>query len=284
MKSPGSPSSRVVSPRKPARSSKPPQGSKTSPSSKLRGLSKPPWADEMLEIIMDAGIRALSEEQLLSPQRRMMARTLGTLTACKLIFRAHNGGAGTFAGDPTLWERMEQFSDELAAANAYRLGNAGADTKVVPRLRPVGPGMFLSLVRTRNTFQWCPTAVSLEEIPPPFDQEMVMNALPFASKVWWAIYESVGQRRPLRPSDEDWTYWADTYIAELVAAGAAAKIFLAFWGNGEAASFLEWLAEEMSEEQYRLHHKNGEKSRRRARNPQSQSGPAATPATRGEAT
>lgn len=247
---------RVIRPQKRKRSSKPTR------LSKLRGLSKPPWADEMLEIIMDAGIRALSEEQLLSSQRRMMARTLGTLTACKLIFRAHNDGAGTFAGDPTLWEKMERFSDELTAANASRLGNAGADTKVVPRLRPVGPGMFLSLVRSRNTFQWCPTAVSLEKIPPPLNGEMVMSALPYASKVWWAIYESVGRRRSLRPSDEDWTYWIDTYIAELVAAGAAAKIFLAFWGNGEAASFLEWLAEEMSEEQYRLHHKD---RRRRTR-------------------
>jgi hypothetical protein len=270
------PPPRVISFRKAIRSSRPLRASKSKRSSKPRRPSKPPMADEMLDIILDASIRALSKE-VLPPLQFKMARTLGTLTASKLLFRLHNDGADTFFGPPIVWEHIEQVSDQLAVANAYRLGTP--DTKVVPGLRQLGPGTFLSLVRTRTTFRWCPVTVNLDG-PPPVGPELVMGALPFASKVWWAIYESVGRRRVLRPSYED---RMNTYISELAAAGAAAKLFLALWGNGEAAAFLEWLAEEGSEEQYRLHHENGEKSRRRARN-ESQSGPAATPSSREDVT
>jgi len=45
------------------------------------------------------------------------ALTMGSLTAAKFLLRFQNAGKTTFAGDLSVWERIEQMSDDLAAQN-----------------------------------------------------------------------------------------------------------------------------------------------------------------------
>ncbi len=199
--------------------------------------------DAPLLAIEWAAIRALSKV-VLPRETWFVAHTIGTLTACKLLFRFHNEGSGTFSGK--IWEELDRMSDVIAGDQAPLI------SKVAPKLVGIehdAPGRFLRLVRTRTTFQWCPMTVPLEG-PPPFSTDVLEEMAPFAYKVCLEIWKSLARRRArLRRSKNA---LAQENVFQLIGAGAAAKILLAIWGNGTVAAFLERCAEEGSEAAYQM--------------------------------
>lgn len=207
--------------------------------------------DAPLQRILKAGFRALDAEHL-SNQTWLVATTVGTLTACKLIFRLHNEGTGTFSGEPEEWEKIERMSDDLAGANAHVLDRI-ARGSTIPALRREAPGRFLRLVRTRTTFQWCLTTASADG-PLPVDPKVLEEVPPHIDKVWLAIWNSLAQRRARLRSKQVLAY---NEMFELIGAGVAAKLFLALWGNGTVAARLERHAEERSEDVYQMLHETG---------------------------
>jgi hypothetical protein len=167
---------------------------------------------------------------------------MASLTAAKFLLRLQSDGQPTYAGDPQVWERIEQMSDDLAGEEFETFLSEFKGAAILG-LRLKGERRYLHLVRNRSDFRWCPTSISGDD-PSPLDPEWMQTVPPLADDLTFKLIETLATLRSSLPGESI----AQTFhtISETVALVALAKVHLAAWGNDKRAAALETIADMVS--------------------------------------
>jgi hypothetical protein len=112
----------------------------------------------------------------LDPMKKLVALSIGVLAAVKLLLRLQNRGKTVYAGDPHVWEIVEQASDDLAADHFQHIAGDFSSAGI-PGMRLKGERAYLHLVQNRERFQWCPAQINDDETS-PFPPGTMHEAVP----------------------------------------------------------------------------------------------------------
>jgi hypothetical protein len=87
-------------------------------------------------------------------EKRLFEITISTLLAAKLMLRLANEGKLHFEGDPVVWERLEQISDDLAETHFETIASSLRWAEAAG-IRLKAEREYLHLMRDRTVFRWC---------------------------------------------------------------------------------------------------------------------------------
>jgi hypothetical protein len=179
---------------------------------------------------------------------RLYTVTIGTLLAAKLIFRLETGGKLEFEGDPAVWEKLEQMSDDVAEKFFVPFAKSPPWSQT-GGIRLYGEREYLHLMRDRKTFRWCKTEIQEDEpMPSGIRREQLDGTAAPSLELAYKILTRFGNWRRDIAGDERQARFE--MMAQIIGIMGAAKLLLALWGNGKEAAALEWLAEKASEREY----------------------------------
>jgi hypothetical protein len=214
-------------------------GAGSAPRSSGRGEATP---SEILDLMLDVLEKSARKLQKRHAAGTVVAAlTMGSLTAAKLLLRLQHGGM-VFTGSPAVWELIEQASDDLAAENFEALFG-GFEGESIPGLRLKGERHYLHLVRNRNGFRWCTTAIRPDE-ESPLEPGWATAVPPLAEDLTFALVECLAGLRSRLPQGA--RVQEIHALAETVALVALAKLQLAAWGNDRRAAAFETVADAAS--------------------------------------
>jgi hypothetical protein len=183
--------------------------------------------------------------------KRTYGAIIGTLAAAKLMLLLENKGEAEWQGDPSVWERLEQISDDLAEKRFEAVTSGREWAEMLPHPRPVAEREYLHLVRSRKGYYWCKTNIADDEEIPERLAERVQGTARFARDICYRIIKTLGDRRVATGAQRDLETSRNEHISQVVAVMALSKLILAFWGNGKEAALFERLAEKVSEAEYK---------------------------------
>ena len=179
-------------------------------------------------------------------EKRLFEITIGTLLAAKLMLRLANEGKLHFKGDPVVWERLEQISDDLAETHFETIAS-GLPWPEAAGIRLKAEREYLHLMRDRTVFRWCKTDIRNDETL-PVEPERLEGTYGPSLETAYRILEPLGNWRAATAADREQAMFE--MIAQIVGIMGASKLLLAMWGNGKIAATLERLAEMASEREY----------------------------------
>jgi len=169
------------------------------------------------------------------------------MTAAKLVIRLSSGGTLSFAGDPRVFQSIEELADEVAS-EFYDLVVSEVFRGEPFRERIGTEKRFLRAVGDPMSWRWSKETVQLDDQASLSPEDLVASR-ELADDLSWKLMDFLGAARGAVAHDR--TLAQTEMIAQLVGMAAASKLLLAIWGNETKAATLEWISEKMSEVRYR---------------------------------
>jgi hypothetical protein len=172
----------------------------------------------------------------------LIGATIGVLTTLKLWVRVQSRGSVVLTAIPTGIDTIEEFSDEVAEEYFEMIA-----TDVLE------PGSFNTRLGTKRfertdttlTFRFAPLLSESDVAPSELRDVQTLSRI--ADNVICDLMDIL-TRTLARLRDQELTHG---HLSFLIGFTAAAKVFMAYWGEGELASGIETLAEMDSSSRYR---------------------------------
>jgi hypothetical protein len=204
---------------------------------------KAPHPEEVLAKIVKEWRPFLKRMNKSNSEKRLVVITIGTLIGAKVILLLHNDGIAHFTGDSVAWEKLEQFSDDIAE-QYFQLSIKNLGQYQGISIRPKSERSYLHLMRNRKDFHWCKTEIS-ENDPVPSGLGGIDGTTNPSFDLARKIIMAVTKWNKQFDKEERQT----EFLAVIVGVMAAAKLVLQLW-DGKVAAFLEYLADRGSKEEY----------------------------------
>lgn len=213
---------------------------------------------ELFDSIFEAASQAFQENSDCDQRAAFMHKTIGIVTAAKLLVRLTNDGSLACTLQPGVEYSIEKWSDELLHTFQKQLEEQDASAQEMIRAFPAvvfgetAPKdhrvKYLQLVRPGTDWRWVHPPVTLDaEMPPDlvklFDSSVNVNvpSTELAERIITIFGEARGKA----------TNQINEMISQFCAAFAAAKWSLTLWGNQNRAAMVEYLAELESDHIYK---------------------------------
>lgn len=219
------------------------------------GCSTP---QELFDRIFEAASQAFQENSECDQRSAFIHKTIGMVTAAKLLVRLTNGGSLACTLQPGVEYSIEKWSDELLETFQKQLQEGDASAQEMMRAFPAvvfgetAPKehrvKYLRLVRPGTDWRWVHPPVPLDAVMPPdlvkmFDSSVKVNvsSMELAERIITIFGEARGKA----------TNQINEMISQYCALFAAAKWSLTLWGNQVRAAMVEYLAELESDHMYK---------------------------------